>query len=186
MPRIERLLPGTLDVDQRAVYAAVTEGTRAQGAQHFPLINEDGSLVGPFNAFLLSPHIGFALQQLGAAIRFESHLTPRERELAILLVAHERSSAFEWYAHERVGRAVGVTQSELDSIRSTGVVEPNDPRERAVCGAVSAILNFGDLNDDDYEELRKILGPEIIFDVVTLVGYYQMLALQLSVFRVEA
>lgn len=186
MPRIEKFRPEALTTDQRMVYEAVAGGARAQGVQHFPLRDEDGALVGPFNAFLLSPRIGLALQELGSTIRFESHLTARERELAILLVAHDSSSAFEWYAHERVGRAVGVTQAELDTIRSTGHVEASDARESAVCSVVSALLNVGDINDAEFEELRATLGSEVIFEVVTLVGYYKLLAMQLSVFRVDS
>lgn len=186
MQRIEKFRPGTLTPDQSAVYDAVAGGARARGVQHFPLRDEDGCLVGPFNAFLLSPRIGLTLQELGAAIRFESSLTPRERELAILLVAHDCASEFEWYAHERVGRAAGVTQAELDTIRSNGRVELQEPRESAVCNAVTAILDVGDVDDALYEVLTPILGAELIFELVTLIGYYQMLALQLRVFRVDS
>ena len=73
--RLRKLSPAELDEDQRAVYGAVAGGRRAHGPQLFRLVDADGGLEGPFNAFLLQPKLGFALQSLGAAVRYETGLT---------------------------------------------------------------------------------------------------------------
>src|SRR5262245_36540217 len=95
--RLRKLAPATLDDAQRSVYEAIAGGRRAQGPQRFRLVDADGGLEGPFNAFLLQPRLGHALQALGAAVRYETSLSDRARELAILVVAVEHDSAFEWY-----------------------------------------------------------------------------------------
>src|SRR5690349_16779378 len=65
MARIARLTPDRLDAHQRVVYDAIASGPRtANGA--FSLTDAEGCLEGPFNAMLLHPAIGDALQQLGA------------------------------------------------------------------------------------------------------------------------
>ena len=44
----------------------------------------------------------------------------------------------------------------------------------------------GDLDDAEYAEAVGHLGPSGLFELLTLVGYYATLALQLRVFRVPA
>ncbi len=99
------------------MYDAITGGPRTAGPTLFELTDEAGALNGPFNAMLVSPQVGNALQQLGAAIRYQSGLSGRIRELAILMVASHWGSEFERYAHEPVARSVGVRESEIEDLR---------------------------------------------------------------------
>lgn len=183
MSRLDRLVPQALDEEQRKLYVEITEGPRATGPQHFELTDQTGGLNGPFNAFLLSPRVGGALQRLGAALRYETALSPRTRELAILLVAAHWNSEFEWYAHERVGRAVGVTSEELERIRSGETLTLPDPGEASAMLVVHHLLH-GDLPDDVYAAAAAEIGEPLLFELSTLVGYYAGLALQMRVFRV--
>ena len=115
--RIQKFVPADLDEDQRELYAAIAGGPRAQGPQLFRLTDADGGLEGPFNAFLLQPSLGLPLQELGAAVRYRTTLSDRAREIAILVVATAHDSAFERYAHEAVGRHVGLTDTEVQALR---------------------------------------------------------------------
>ncbi len=184
--RIAKLTPESLGDDQRAVYDAIAGGKRAQGPQLFQLRDADGGLEGPFNAFLLQPRLGLALQALGSAVRYETTLSDRAREIAILVVAVQRDSSFEWYAHEAVGRHVGLTDSELEALRRHDYDGLTDRAERTVARVCHVLLANGDLEGPDYNEAVEVLGLPQLFEVLTLVGYYDTLALQLRVFRVEA
>ena len=75
--RLAGLDPESLTPGQRAVYDAVVGGRRAAGPQLFRLTDDDGRLLGPFNAFLLQPRIGGPLQALGTALRYDGSLTDR-------------------------------------------------------------------------------------------------------------
>jgi 4-carboxymuconolactone decarboxylase len=148
------------------------------------LTDDAGALNGPFNALLYSPPLGNALQALGAAVRYSTDLTPRERELAILIVAAHWSSVFEQHAHESVGRAAGLTDDDFAVIRGGGVPVLDDPHELAVAEATHAMAR-GDLSDADWAAASTALSDATIFELSTLVGYYATLALQLRIFRVE-
>ena len=184
MTRIRLHIPSQLDDRQLELYRGITGGSRAQGPQHFALVNDDGSLAGPFNALLLAPALGDALQQLGAAVRYRTALSDREREIAILMVAAHWNSAFERSAHESVGRAAGLTDAELASVRAGAALELADPHERACAEAVGAMI-AGDIDDALWAELRATLDESTLFELSTLVGYYATLALQLRIFRVD-
>ena len=181
--RIAKLRPAELDDEQRAVYESIAGGRRAQGPQLFRLRDDDGALEGPFNAFLLQPRLGAALQALGSAVRYETALSDRAREVAILVVAVEWTSRFEWYAHEAVARHAGLTEDELAGV-AAGDYESLPTADRLVAQLSRRLAADGDLDDDLYAEAVAALGESGLFELLTLVGYYAALALQLRVFRV--
>jgi len=183
--RIPKLAPSALDAEQRSLYDAIAGGRRAQGPQLFRLTDEAGRLEGPFNAFLLQPRLGAALQALGSSVRYDTGLDDRCREIAILTVAAHWHSDFEWYAHEAVARAAGLTTPELAAIRAASP-DVLPAREAVVARTTTALLTRGDLTDPEYRTATDHLGPDGLFELLTLVGYYATLALQLRVFRVPA
>lgn len=185
-----RLTPEDLDVDQRALYDAITSGPRAAGPQHFRLVDDRGGLEGPFNAFLLRPALGGPLQTLGAAIRYATSFDDRAREIAILVVASAWDSAFERHAHEPIGRAAGLTDDEIEAIAAGPEADTPDrwprPEDFTLVRAARALSLGGDLDDALYRDAVELLGEAGLFELTTLVGYYATLALQLRVFGVSA
>ena len=184
MSRLPALTPDALTEQQRALYVDITEGPRAQGPQYFALRDADGSLRGPFNAFLFSPTLGDAIQALGAAVRFSTELTGRTRELAILIVAAHWQSDFERESHEGIGRAAGLTGQELAEVWAGRIPELTDAHENAAAHLAHAMAR-GDVSDEEWERWASVVGPATAFELSTLVGYYATLALQLRVFRVD-
>jgi 4-carboxymuconolactone decarboxylase len=182
--RIPKLEPSSLNAEQRSLYDEIASGRRAQGPRLFALTDEAGCLEGPFNAFLLQPRLGSALQALGSSVRYETALDDRCREIAILAVAAHWRSAFEWYAHEAIARSAGLGDAELAAVRD-GEHEALAGREAVVAGTVAALLARGDLDDAEYRQAVGQVGEAGLFELLTLVGYYTTLALQLRVFRVS-
>jgi alkylhydroperoxidase family enzyme len=132
---------------------------------------------------LVSPGVGLALQDLGAAVRYRTGLSDRAREIAILALAMLRSSDFEWYAHERVGRRAGLTDEELDSLL-VGAEPPSlSPTEKALLRTTRALATDADLDDEAFMAAEAALGREQLAELIVLVGYYDLLALSLRVWR---
>jgi 4-carboxymuconolactone decarboxylase len=152
----------------------------------FELTDHEGALNGPFNAMLVSPQLGDALQQLGAAVRYRSALSGRVREMAILMVAAQWDSDFERYAHEPVARSVGVRDGEIADLRAGRTPVVDDAAEAAALRLVAALLADQDVDDEIYAAVVPNIGERAAFELTTLVGYYATLALQLRVFRVGA
>lgn len=184
MTRLTKLTPATLTEEQRRLYERITAGPRGQGPRTFRLADSSGGLAGPFNAMLLQPAVGAALQALGAAIRYHGALPERTRELAILVVAAHWASEFEQYAHEPMARSAGLREEDLAALRAGQQPDLADPAERAAVRAAWALARAGDLDDEQYAEAVTQLGEDGLFELSTLVGYYATLALQLRVFRV--
>lgn len=175
--------PTDLDPARRAVYDAIAGGPRAAGVQAFQLTDEEGRLEGPFNAMLVCPSLGGAVQALGTAVRYGTSLTDRVREIAILTVAAQRRSDFEWYAHSRVALRSGLSDDELSDLREGRSPSTLSPAEDAALAMVRALVTRADLDDEEFAAAIGALGIEQLAELVTLVGYYDLLALSLRVWR---
>ena len=185
--RLRPLTPTDLNEDQRDLYDSIAVGKRAAGRQHFSLTDENGALAGPFGIMLHEPGIGRALQSLGTSIRYETAMSDRLREVAILAVASATDSAFERYAHERVGAEAGLSRDEMDAIRENSFTSdhPVEAQGYALC---RRILESGALrlDDSEYRCFEEALGEPLIIDLTVLVGYYVTLANLLAIFEVGA
>lgn len=183
--RLGRIREEDMSPAQREIYDRYRTGPRAAPDSPFSLLHPDGGLIGPPNAWLLSPSVGQVLEQLGGTMRYGLALTDRCREIAVLSVGFHRGSAFELYAHRPAGRAAGLTDEEIEALAVEGGPALTDPAERAVVAATRAMLRTGTLSDEEFEAAVAVLGRALLFELVVLVGYYQLVATQLAVFGVE-
>jgi 4-carboxymuconolactone decarboxylase len=173
--------------EQRDLYREILGGPRGQGPRAVLLDSGAGGLAGPFNAMLYAPPVGHALQGLGAAIRFRTELAPRIRELAILVVAQAWDSAYERDSHELIGRDAGLTEAEIEALRTGDDPGFTDKEEQVAHRVVRALTGpDADLDDEQYETAVAVLGEQALVELSSLVGYYATLALQLRIFRVPA
>jgi len=182
-PRLELLSVPELDEAQRALYDAITGGPRSSQRGTVPITDSDGRLVGPFAVMLLSPEVGDAVQRVGAALRFTTSMTGREREVAILAVAAGARCDFEWLAHSAAALQAGITRPQLDSIRDGRVPEGLSETESAACRLAQTMTADRQLSDEDHKAGLSVLGQAKLAELTWLVGYYSALALALAVFR---
>ena len=97
-------------------------------------------------------------------------------QLIILRVAAVRQCPFEWNAHLKKARALGVPD-ELLATMADGHLPPDaDPTTTALLGYVQALLDHTELSDDHYDRVAAVGGPEAVFAATVLVGYYELLA----------
>ena len=94
MPRLSFPTPETMDAEQRRVHDKVVSGRR-------------GRIVGPLRAALHSPELAEHWQALGEFLRYNSGLSSRQSELAIMVTGRACQSSFEWCAQGRGGQGRG-------------------------------------------------------------------------------
>ena len=183
MSRLPDLRPEVLTGEQRALYESIAGGDRARDAS-FRLTEADGSLVGPFAALLLSPVVGNAVQSVGAAIRFGCDLSPLVREVAILAVAAHHRSPFEWWAHEPIARRAGLSDEQIGDLHAGRTPNFDDETATAAHALAVALLAGEHPDDEVFGAARDALGDGGVMELVTLVGYYNLLAQLMHTFNI--
>jgi 4-carboxymuconolactone decarboxylase len=182
--RLHWFRPEELNESQSQLYERIVAGPRSRTVRVSALTDSEGRLQGPFNAFLIDPVVGEAVENLGAAIRYRSSLTARSREIATLVVAREVRSNYEWLAHSRLALASGLAEDEISAILDERAPETFDAQERQIWEVTRMLLKQRDLDDEMFARARGALGNVLLMELIVLVGHYELIARSLQVWRV--
>ena len=137
-------------------------------------------LQGPAGVQLYSPKAAENLTALNRYLRFQSGLTPRIREIAILTTAREMDSQFEWVAHEPEALKEGVPPKVIDVIkyrkRTTGL----DETDAIVIELGRQLWRDHKVNARTFAKAKAVFGPHKLIDLVLLMGNYASTAALLA------
>ena len=178
MSRLPYLRRDDLDDAGRAVWDGL-ESSRGR-----TVVNQDGGLVGPFNAWVHAPMVGKQLSALGATLRFESSIERRLLELAIIVVAAHWKAEFEWWAHARMAREHGVADEVVDAIGRGGTPAFAADDEALVYEFARQLVAGGRVDDPTYARAGELLGDQGVVELVALCGYYTLVSFTLNAFAV--
>jgi 4-carboxymuconolactone decarboxylase len=176
--RLPYLRRDDLDPDAQQVWDTVV-GSRAD-----LLVNEQGGLTGPFNAFVHAPGVGQCLASLGQVLRFGTSLERRLTEVAIITVGARWQAEFEWWAHARMARRHGVPGAVVDAIGRGEDPPFQADDERTVYALARELSETGRVGPDVYATARRLLGDAGLVELVSLCGYYTLVSFLLNAFEV--
>jgi 4-carboxymuconolactone decarboxylase len=169
--RYTPLTPETLTPEQKPVYEAIA------AARH-------GSVPKPFHVFLQSPELTNRAQELGALLRYRTGLPARLSEIAILVTAKHWDAHYEWSVHEGEARKAGVPEELILAIAAgTRPVVTGD--DAAVYEFASSFFANRDVPDAVFSAAVACFGPKTVVELASILGYYSMLAIVMSIYRVR-
>src|ERR1700761_144941 len=128
--RLPLIPPQQLSPQQRALYDDMQKGMKSN-FNAFRNLADDGSLIGPWNAWLHEPVIGGAIWNLTKAMTMEASLPDSVRQVAILVVGAHFHAAYELYAHVAVAEQEGMSDARLSTLVAGG--RPSDLDEQEGC-----------------------------------------------------
>ncbi len=156
--------------EQKKVAATIASGPR-------------GELRGPFLALLRSPGLAHTVQQVGEYLRFKSPLNRRIAEMATLIAARHWTQQYEWQSHYKHAMKAGLSPDIAAAIaegrRPTGMAQD----EEALYDMLIEVLHNQGVCDATYARAVTIFGEQSVIELVTVAGYYAMLAMVLNVGR---
>ncbi len=184
MSRLPVLKPENLTPEQKQLYDRIAGDKRRQKTRRFKMTVGDGTLTGPFNALLFSPQVGDAVQQLGAALRFDSSLPGHLRELAVLMVAARWRANYEWYAHAPIAAREELGDAVIEAVKAGEVPREAPEDVLTIHRFVSELVETRRVCDETYRETRAIVGEQGLVELISVVGYYSLLAGLLNTFEI--
>ena len=167
MARIPLFPMEQMNPEQRRVYDAVANGPR-------------GKVEGPIRAALHRPDLADKWQQLGAALRYGTSLSPRLSELAILLTARAWDSQFEWYAHQPHALNAGLAAEVIEAIRTGSTPTFAKDDEQAVHDYVTELQRTHQVSETTYQRALSLFDAVGVVELTALTGYYSMVAMTLN------
>jgi 4-carboxymuconolactone decarboxylase len=147
-------------------------------------VSEQGWMTGPFNAFVQAPDVGRLLDPLGAAMRFGTSVERRLAEIAIITVAARWKAEFEWQAHARMARELGVPGPVIDAIARGEDPPFASDSEQAVHAVARQLTETGQIGHDVYDAAQQLLGDAGLVELVSICGYYTLVSFILNAFAV--
>lgn len=172
MSRIPALAENDMTEAQRQVVEAIRSGPRGSAAR------------GPFLAWLASPELADRAQHLGAYLRFETSVSARLKELAILCVARHWTAQFEWYAHKKFALDAGLAPSVIDAIEARRRPDFAHDDEAAVYDFARELHETHHVSDARFQAVKKHLGQAGVVELVGVLGYYTLVSMTLNTFEV--
>lgn len=168
---------------QKPLYEDMKKGI-ASDFNAFRTITDDGSLIGPWNAWLHEPRIGGAIWELTKAMTAEASLPDNVRQVAILVVGARFNAAYELYAHIAVAERDGMGDSRISTLVSGS--RPADLSEEEGCAydVAFALTGGGVLPEPCYARAVKLFGQHAANELIYLVGLYCMVSMTLNGFNV--
>jgi 4-carboxymuconolactone decarboxylase len=166
----------SLSEDQQSLYDRIRKSHRASDPRPYPITDANGDLVGPFKPLLLSPVIGGAIERLGNALRTPTTLSPRAREISILLVAAHEHCAYEWEIHAHRAALLGIDEVMLERLSEVDPTTVTDASERTVAELTIHLIEHGSTQAEALRSFEQQLSAATVFEVIALTGYYRLLA----------
>jgi 4-carboxymuconolactone decarboxylase len=171
MTRVPEPSRDQLDPEVRALYDRIAQ-TR-------------GATRGPYVVLLHHPVLCERVAALGELLRFHSGLPGAGRELAILAAGREAEAPYEWVAHEPVALREGTRPEAIAAVRDRRPTRGLRPREALIVDTVRAIYRARRLTAEEFARAETELGRQGLVELVTLAGYYGMIAAILNAFDVD-
>jgi 4-carboxymuconolactone decarboxylase len=141
-------------------------------------------LRGPSGLHLYSPKTVDAHNVTNQYLRFQV-FDAKTREIAILTVAREMDSQFEWAAHEPEALKEGVPQQIIDVIKHRKSTAGLDEAYAAIIELGRQIFRDHKVTSETFARVRALFPPHKLVDLVLLMGNYASTAALLCAFDVQ-
>jgi AhpD family alkylhydroperoxidase len=181
-PRIAPLPPDEWPDSMRDALAALVP----PDARHpLPVRREDRPRgLNVLGTLARHPALTRAYHTFNGHVQFATTLSPRQRELLVLRVAHLRHCEYEWAQHAVLADDVGLSVAEVDRVASGPDAPGWSALERSMLAAVDELIAEAVLSDATWTALAAELDEQQLMDLVFTVGAYEVLAMALRSFGV--
>ena len=120
----------------------------------------------------------------GYILSSDNDLDPRDRELVILRTGYNWKSGYEWAQHARIGRACGLSETEINRIKTGPSDSKWSDRDRALLYATDELTQNAFISDASWAALKDFSEKQRM-DLVMTVGQYTQVSMMLNSFGVQ-
>ena len=183
--RLPLLKPADLDGSQRKLHdILVDQMVSWANKSGFEADTGDGSLIGPFNPLLYSPHVGTAFVEYLGAERQHTGLSATVREVIILSVGAVWHSAYELYAHSAVAEKAGLEKPVIDALAAGQTPDRLTDEQKIAHNFARQLAAERRIDPDLYGRAVAVFGETGVVNMIHLIGLYMSTSALLNAFAV--
>ena len=140
-----------------------------------------GNIPTPYRVWIHSAPIALGMEQIGTYLNKRSHLSRREIEIGILLIAQHWGGDYVLHNHKRGARKAGFDDDTIAKILSGERPELADEHEQAFYDLASTVVSGGKPTDAQFADYERVLKREGIAETLVLLGYYSAVSLSMKI-----
>lgn len=167
----------------RLPYAEIDDDTR-ELAERIKR-ERGGKVLNLYRMLLHSPPVADGWRQLFTALRQQSELPGRVRELAILRVAVINGADYEFRAHAPFALAEGVTQAQIDALQAGRDPEALPERDRAVLAYTEAMTRQIRVPEAIFQGVRRHFSEREMVELTATVAGYNLVSRFLEALMID-
>jgi 4-carboxymuconolactone decarboxylase len=133
----------------------------------------------PYRAYIRNPDLAPKLSALSDYLRWNTSLSPRLSELAILITAREWTAQYEWFAHYPLALKGGLDPKVADAIAAGQRPDTMKDDEAALYDLATALYRERKVSDAVYKAALEKFGERGIMDIIGIIGYYDLVSMTL-------
>jgi 4-carboxymuconolactone decarboxylase len=137
-------------------------------------------LGGPYNPMIRSPVLGQRLFDLFYYLRWQTSVSTRLNEFAILIIGRQWRSQVEWFAHAPLAAKAGLSPQIIAELKSGRRPSTMAEDEAITYDFVTELTTTQKVSDDTFARARKVFNDQQIVDLTAVAGNYVMVAMLLA------
>ncbi len=118
-------------------------------------------------------------------VLFKSSLNARDRELLILRIGWLCQAEYEWAQHVVIGKAAGITDQEIERIKSGPDADGWNAFDACLLRATDELHNDSFITQATWNALSEKYNKEQLMDVIFTVGNYTIVSMALNTLGVQ-
>jgi len=146
-----------------------------------PSVSSQGGVAGPFVPLVHVPGILDRLQYLGEFCRFNTSISAKLRELAIIITARHVAAQLEFHVHAMEAREFGLADDVIDAIANQQTPANMDADEALIYDFCISLYAEGRISDELFDRFDQRFGRAAAIDLIVTCGYYATLGMVLNV-----
>ena len=140
---------------------------------------------GPYGILLHHPDLCEKVVAVADFLRDEATVARPLVEIVVLTIARYWTSQYAWFAHARHTDRFGLDPDMVEAMRTNRTPDIKDATQEVVYRMTQEIMQNRAVSDVTYARAKALLGERALLEIVTTIGYYQLVATILATFQVD-
>jgi alkylhydroperoxidase family enzyme len=115
----------------------------------------------------------------------ESSLSPRQRELAVLILMKRLNCEYGFGRHIEIAERVGLTRAQIDNIGNYQTSPLFSEEDKLILRYADDLTMKARVDDQLFQQVQTLIGQKDILELTAATAFWNMMARNLNALQVE-